>query len=196
MDRYAIPAAAFFIFFITYLLCTLVLVRERRGGTLGRMFASGYRRGAVVLGYMTGYSTVAAVQTVLVVGTTVAVFPVTLGARALPVMATTMLLSVVSLALGIVISTTARSEGQIFPMIPLVIVPSMLLCGLVIPVDRMPGWMAALSYAIPLTWAEKVLLGLMRDGRSFAEVSGSLAALGIYGAVLLAIASLTLREGD
>lgn len=196
MERYALPAAGFFIFFITYILCTIVLVRERRDGTLGRMFAVGYGRSAVVLGYVLGYSTVAAVQTVLVVTTTLIVFPVTLGSNALPIVGTMMALSVVSLSLGIFISSLARSEGQIFPTIPLIIVPSILVSGLVIPHDAMPGWMQGISYAIPLTYAEKVLLGLMRDGRAFTDVLPSFAALIGYGMALLTLASLTLRESD
>jgi ABC-2 type transport system permease protein len=194
LDAYAVPAAGFFIFFITYLLCTIVLVRERRDGTLGRMFAAGYRRGAIVLGYVAGYSTIALVQTALVLLATVVVFDVSLGGNALPVAVTTMALSVVSLSLGLVVSTVARTEGQIFPTIPLIAVPSLLLSGLVIPHESLPGWLQGISYAIPLTYAERVLLGLVRDGKSFAELAGSLGLLGAYGAGALVIASLTLRD--
>ncbi len=194
LDAYAVPAAGFFIFFITYLLCTVVLVRERRDGTLGRMFAAGYRREAIVLGYVAGYSTIALVQTTLVIGATLLVFDVSLGGNAVPVAATTMALSVVSLSLGLLVSTLARTEGQIFPTIPLIAVPSLLLSGLVIPHGNLPGWLRGVSWAIPLTYAERVLLGLLRDGKSFADLAGSLALLVAYGAGALAIASLTLRE--
>jgi ABC-2 type transport system permease protein len=194
LDAYAVPAAGFFIFFITYLLCTIVLVRERRDGTLGRMFAAGYRREAIVLGYVAGYSTVALVQTALVIGATLIVFDVSLGGSAVPVAATTMALSVVSLSLGLLVSSLARTEGQIFPTIPLITVPSLLLSGLVIPHDSLPAWLQGVSYAIPLTYAERVLLGLVRDGKRFADLAGSFALLATYGGVALFVASLTLRE--
>jgi len=194
LDAYAVPAAGFFIFFITYLLCTIVLVRERRDGTLGRMFAAGYRRESIVLGYVAGYSTVALVQTALVIGATLIVFDVSLGGNAVPVAATTMALSVVSLSLGLLVSSLARTEGQIFPSIPLIAVPSLLLCGLVIPHDSLPAWLQGVSYAIPLTYAERVLLGLLRDGKSFADLAGWFALLATYGGGALLVASLTLRE--
>ena len=193
---YAFPAAGFFVFFITYLLAATVLVRERRDGTLARMFASGYGRGAIVLGYITGYATIALLQTLLIVLTTRLAFDVTLGARLLPVAATTMSLSVVSLALGLFVSTLARTEGHVIPTIPLIVIPSLLLSGLVIPHAQLAGWMQRLSYAIPLTWAEKVLLGVMRDGKNLADVAGWLLALIGYGAVLLFLASRTLRETE
>ena len=194
MDAYAVPAAGFFIFFITYLLCTIVLVRERRDGTLGRMFASGYRRQAIVLGYVAGYSVIALVQTALVLAATAVVFHVTFRGNVVAVAATTLALSIVSLSLGLLISTLARTEGQIFPTIPLVAIPSLLLSGLVIPHQILPGWLRAVSYAIPLTHAERVLLGLMRDGKPFVELAGSLALLAAYGVGALVVASLTLRE--
>ncbi len=196
LSAYAIPVAGFFIFFITFILCTIVLVRERRDGTLTRMFACGYGRASVVLGYVLGYSTVAAVQTALVLITTVYAFDVALGSNVVAIAATTMSLSIVSLALGVFISTVARSEGQIFPLIPLIIVPSLLLSGLILPASALPGWMRGVSYAIPLTFAEKVLLGLTRDGKTWADTLPSFLALIGFGAGLLVVASATLKESD
>jgi len=195
LDAYAVPAAGFFIFFTTYLLCTIVLVRERRDETLGRMFASGYRRSAIVLGYVAGYGTIAVAQTGLVLVATVAVFQVSLAGNVLAVAVTTTALSVVSISLGLLVSAVARTEGQIFPTIPLIMVPSLLLCGLVIPPATLPGWLRVVSYAIPLTYAERALVGL-GGGRSFGELAGWLALLLAYGAGALVIASLTLRESD
>ena len=105
-----------------------------------------------------------------------------------------MALSVVSLSLGLLVSSLARTEGQIFPTIPLITVPSLLLCGLVIPHDSLPAWLQGVSYAIPLTYAERVLLGLVRDGKRFADLASSFALLATYGGVALFVASLTLRE--
>src|SRR3989304_2971645 len=60
----ALPAAAFIIHFVTYVLTTIVLVRERVTGTLERMFISGYRPTDVVLGYLLAYTAGATVQSV------------------------------------------------------------------------------------------------------------------------------------
>jgi len=196
IGAYALPAAGFFIFFLTYVLCTIVLVRERREGTLSRMFAAGYRRSSVVCGYVAGYALIAVVQTVLVIAATVIFFHIPLGGHLVLVVATILILSVVSLALGVFISTLARTEGQIFPSIPLIIMPAMLLSGLIIPLDDLHWVLRPISYVIPLTYAENVLLGVMRDGKAFAEVAGSFAMLVGFGALLLGVASVTLREGE
>ncbi len=195
IDAYALPAAGFFIFFLTYLLATIVLVRERRDRTLSRMLASGYRRASIVFGYILGYGVLALAQTALVIVTALLAFDLTLGNRFVPVAATTFALSVVSLALGLLVSTLARSEGQIFPTIPLLIVPSLLLSGLVIPLEQLPGWLRIISYALPLTHAESVLLGVMRDGKAFAEVLGPFLILLALACLLPVLASLTV-QGD
>src|SRR5579859_4792015 len=44
----AVPLGAFIVHLITYLLCALVLVRERTAQTLGRMFVSGYRQFEII----------------------------------------------------------------------------------------------------------------------------------------------------
>ena len=193
---YALPAAAFFIFFLTYIVCTIVLIRERREGTLSRMFASGYSRSSVILGYVSGYGLLAVCQTLVVILATAWVFDLSLAGRVLPVVLTTLLMALVSLSLGVFISTLARTEGQIFPTIPLVIIPSLLLCGLIIPLDDLHVSLQTLAYVVPLTYAQKVLLGVMRDGQSFADVAGWFVALAGYGTALLIIASLTVRESE
>jgi ABC-2 type transport system permease protein len=193
---YAMPAAAFFIFFLNYLVCTIVLVRERREGTLSRMFAAGYRRWAVILGYVAGYTSLAFAQTLCAIVATLIVFDLPLDQRMAWVLLITLTLSVVSLALGVFVSTMARSEGQIFPTIPLIIVPSLLLSGFIIPLEHLPRWLRAISYAVPLTYAEKLLVGVMKHGTAFGDMIHWYLLLLGYGVLLLAIASITVRESE
>jgi ABC-2 type transport system permease protein len=196
ISAYALPAAGFFVFFLTYILCTIVLVRERREGTLSRMFAAGYRRSSVVCGYVCGYAAIAVTQTLLVLIATVLTFDIPVGSHMVLVVITILVLSVVSLSLGVFVSTMARTEGQIFPSIPLIIVPSILLSGLIIPLDELHQSLRAIAYLIPLTYAENVLIGVMRDGKSFVDVAGSFVMLVAFGVLLLGVASFTVRESE
>ena len=47
---YAVPIGAFIVHFITYVLCAIMLVRERTAGTLQRMFVNGYRPLEIISG--------------------------------------------------------------------------------------------------------------------------------------------------
>jgi ABC-2 type transport system permease protein len=74
------------------------------------------------------------------------------------------LLALASIGLGLLVSSTTRSEGQIFPFIPAVIVPSLLLSGLLIPIDQLSWPPKALARLVPVTYAEDVLVPVFRDG--------------------------------
>ncbi|MCL6093294.1 MAG: ABC transporter permease [Actinomycetota bacterium] len=196
ISDYAILVAAYLVHFLAYVLSTIVLVRDRKDGTLGRMFVYGYRRREIVLGYVGGYSTIAAVQTALVLILTKYLFDINLAPDLIAVVLTMLALAVVSVGLGVFISNFARNEGQVFPFIPLVIVPTALLSGIAIPIDELPRVLQWCSYLIPLRYAVSVLDGVLNQHRSFFSELGPFLTLVAVGAGLLATASLTLRERE
>jgi ABC-2 type transport system permease protein len=193
----AIPAGAFMVHFIAYVLAAITLVRERAGGTLERMFVATFSRAEIVVGYVLGFAVLALLQSVLVVAAVAVLFDVPeLAARAPIVLAVVFLLAISSIALGLLVSSTARSEGQVFPFIPAVIVPSLLLSGLLIPFSELTWPLQALGRLVPLTYAEDVLVPVFREGAASADRLGHLALLALYAAGLLLLASLTLRERE
>lgn len=196
ISDYAILFAAYLVHFLAYVLSTIVLVRDRVTGTLDRMFVYGYRRQDIVFGYVAGYSTIAAAQTALVLALTWYLFDVDLLPDIGSVVLTVLSLAVVSVGLGVFISNFARNEGQVFPFIPLVTVPSAVLSGIAIPIDDLPRFLQGLSYLVPLRYAADILKGVLLEGDSFFSQLAPFAALAGVGVALLASASLTLREKE
>lgn len=193
----ALPAGAFVVHFVTYVLAAIALVRERTSGTLDRMLVATFRRSEIILGYVAGFAVLAAAQAACVLATIALLYDVPrLGARLPVVLAVVALLAIASIAFGLLVSSTARSEGQIFPFIPAVIVPSLLLSGLLIPLAELSWPLQWLARLVPLTYAEDILVPVFRDGSPVAGRLPYLAALAAYAAVLLALASMTLRERD
>ncbi|MDO8736635.1 MAG: ABC transporter permease [Thermoleophilia bacterium] len=193
---YAILFAAYLVHFLAYILSTIVLVRDRVTGTLPRMFVYGYRRREIVLGYVAGYSTIATVQTALVLLLTKYLFDVNLSGDLAAIVLTVMALAVVSVGLGVFISNFARNEGQVFPFVPMVVVPSALLSGIAIPIEDLPTFLQWCSYLVPLRYAVDVLTGVVVQGESFFDQLPSFFILLGIGVALLATASLTLRERE
>jgi ABC-2 type transport system permease protein len=192
---YAVPIGAFVVHFITYVLCAIVLVRERTAGTLQRMFVNGYRPAEIITGYVAAYSTLATVQSLVVLTELKLLFHLAFGTTTLLSIYLVMwLLALISIALGILVSNFARNEGQVFPFIPLVILPSVFLSGIIIAVDQLPRWAQWLSRVIPLYYANEVLQRLVQVP-SVLSWSGVGLLLG-YGLVVLSLGTLTLRELD
>ncbi len=193
--RYVVPIAAFLVHFLAFILCAIALVQERTAGTMERMFINGFRRVEVIGGYVLGFLGLATFQAVVVLAEAIWLFDLDYDAGTLATLfAVVWLLAIASVMLGIFVSTFARHEGQVFPFIPLIIVPSVFLSGLIVDVGELPEWAEWLGHVFPLFYANDVIQEVIGAGGVLEDVWGSFAILAGYGIVLLILASLTLRE--
>jgi ABC-2 type transport system permease protein len=194
---FIMPATAFIVHFITYILAAIVLVRERTLHTLDRMLVNGYRQNNIIAGYVGAYSVVATLQSLLILTEVKFLFDLTYSANTwLSLFLITWLLAVISIALGIFVSNFARNEGQVFPFIPMVIVPSVFLSGLIIPLEKLPDWAQWLGHAVPLLYANEVIRNLIEPAGAISADWGSFAGLPVYGIVVFFLAAVTLRETE
>lgn len=195
--RYIVPAGALIIHFLTYILCSIVLVRERKAQTLQRMLVNGYRRGEIILGYLAAYTILATIQTLIVLFELAWVFNLNydLG-KQLSIYLVVWMLAVISISLGIFLSNFSENEGQMLPTIPLVILPSVFLSGFLISVDKLPEWIQWLSWLTPLYYANIVLQSLIKPGSELGQEWPSLVGLLVYGVVVLVLATFTLKEQE
>jgi ABC-2 type transport system permease protein len=191
--RYAVPVAAFLVHFLAFLLCAISLVQERTMGTMERMFVNGFRRTEIIAGYVLGFLGLATFQAVAGLAEAIWLFELDYDGETLGMLFVVVwLLAIASVMLGIF--TFARHEGQDFPFVPPIILPSVFLSGLLVDVDELPRWADWLGHAFPLFWANDVIQDVIESGWTFEDVQGSLAVLVAYSVALLVLASLTLRE--
>jgi ABC-2 type transport system permease protein len=192
--RFAVPGAAFIVHFMTYILTALVLVRERVGGTMERMFINGYRQLEIIGGYLAAYTVLATWQSLLILSWVAILFDLGYSVSVYAqIYLVIWLLSVLSMALGILVSNFARTEGQVIPFIPLIVVPSVFLSGMIVAVEELPGWAQVLARFTPLFYANDVLQEVI-DGGSVGDAWGPFVALPLLTMAVLAVASSTLRE--
>lgn len=193
--RYAVPVAAFLVHFLAFLLCAIALVQERTAGTMERMFINGFRRTEIIGGYVLGYLGLATFQAVAALTEVIWLFELDYEIETLlTLFGVVWLLAIASVMLGIFVSTFARHEGQVFPFVPLIILPSVFLSGLLMDIEDLPAWAEWLGHALPLFYANNVIQEMIQDNGSLDEVWGNLVILAGYGVALLLMASRTLRE--
>ena len=196
MDALAVGFICLIIHFNGYVLCTLVIVRERVTGTLERVFMATFRRSEVLIGYLFGYSLLILAQTAIVLAAAKFLFRIEYG-RNLPVIfLVVFMLGVVSIALAMFISNFARRESHAMISIPLVLLPAFLLGGLIFPVDVLPKWLQIVSYAFPMRYANIPIQKILIEGGTLRTVWPHFAGLAAYGAVMVFLGSLTLRDRD
>lgn len=194
-SRYAVPVAAFIVHFISFLLCAILLVQERTGGTLERMFISGFKRTSIIAGYTIGYFGLATIQAIAVLSEALWLFELDYTIQTILILFLVIwLLAVVSVMLGIFVSTFARHEGHVFPFIPLIILPSLFLSGLLIDPEALPRWAELLGRLFPLHYANNIIQELIKPEYEISNLWKDFSILIFYIFALLLLASRTLKE--
>lgn len=192
---YVIPYGAFIVHFITFILTAIVIVRERTAGTLPRMFISGYTQIDAIVGYLLAYSILSSVQSLAVLLELNWLFELNYSINMLASLYLVMwLLSAISLELGIFVSNFARNEGQVIPFIPLILI-SVLISGVIVPVEKMPDWIQFSAFVSPLYYANEIIQHLL-DGGGFVDKLDVFWQLALFGVLVLVMAVLTLQERD
>jgi ABC-2 type transport system permease protein len=197
VKAYTIPVCAFIVHFLSFILCAILLVQERTRGTLERMMIGGFSKTSIIGGYTLGYFGLATVQAITVLTESIWLFKLSYDTRTVLLMFMVIwLLAIVSVMLGIFISTFAKQEAQVLPFIPLIILPSVFLTGLIIPQDGLPVWAQIIGRCLPLHYAVNIINEIIKPGYSISATFVDFGILIGYIFGLLSLASLTLRETE
>ena len=149
----------------------------------------------IIGGYVLGYLGLATLQAATALAEVLLLFGLHYGAAVLALLfAVIWLLAVASVLLGIFLSTFARREGDVLPFVPLVVLPSVFLSGLIVDAARLPGWAQGIGRLFPLYYANRVIQSLIGPRASVGGEWPALLGLAAYSVALLLLASRTLTE--
>ncbi|ADB35401.1 ABC-2 type transporter [Kribbella flavida DSM 17836] len=194
-DRVGGPLLAVFPSIIMFVVTSVATLRERAGGTLARLFTLPMGKLDFLLGYALAFALIAVVQAGVVV--TIALYALDLDIRgaAWQLAVVAVLDGILGTALGLLASAFAATEFQAVQLMPAVMIPQLLLCGLLVPRDRLPGVLEAVSDVLPLSYAVDAVAGVAA-GNGFGNGAGTdaLVVAGfIVGALVLGAATLRRR---
>jgi ABC-2 type transport system permease protein len=77
---------------------------------------------------------------------------------------------------------------------PVIVLPQVFLCGLLVPVDQMAGWLQAVSNVLPLTYAVEALQEVGRSPDPTGTMWVDVAVVAGAALLALALAAATLRR--
>jgi ABC-2 type transport system permease protein len=188
------PLLGLFPFITMFLVTSVTMLRERTSGTLERLMTMPLHKVDLLAGYAGAFAIVALLQATLV-------SLLAFGLLGLDVSGPKWLVALLAVAnavlgstLGLLVSAFARTEFQAVQFMPAVVFPQILLCGLFVPRSEMAGWLHAISYALPLTYAYDALARTAADnldGRLVLDVAVVLGCIAL--AVTLGAATLRRR---
>jgi ABC-2 type transport system permease protein len=192
-DAIAPPLLAILPFLVMFLITSVSTLRERTSGTLERLLTLPTAKLDLLIGYAIAFGLLALAQVGLAVGVSSALGLDINGPLGM-LFVVAALNALLGTALGLLVSAFARTEFQAVQFMPLVIAPQLLLCGIIVPRDVLPGWLHAISNVMPASYA----LEALRDVGANPELTGTAArdiAIVVAFAVLaLALAAATLRR--
>jgi ABC-type multidrug transport system permease subunit len=179
---------------VTMTLTAAAVVRERERGTLEQLMVTPISRLALTLGKIVPSIVLGSIAAVLIYVVMVALFGVPVRGSLALLGALTALFLFTSLALGLLISTIARTQLQALMLTLLILLPSVLLSGFMFPRAAMPSPIREFTWAIPATYFVEIMRGVVLRGASAADLAYMIVPLGGIGAGLCVLVALRIRK--
>lgn len=173
---------------------SIAVVRERERGTLEQLVVTPVTRRALMLGKLLPYVLVGYGQMTLVLLAGVLAFDVPVRGSVLALYVASAPYIVAMLAIGLVISTLARTQMQAMQLSVFWLLPNILLSGFLFPREAMPDAARWLGALLPLTHFLRITRGILLRGAGLALHAREVAALCALAAVLLAVSVLRFRR--
>jgi ABC-2 type transport system permease protein len=186
-------------FIVMFLVTSVTTLRERSSGTLERLLSMPTGKLDLLTGYALAFGLVAAIQSALAVGVSVALLDLDVVGPVWMLVVVAVGDAVLGTALGLFVSAFARTEFQAVQFMPAVVVPQILLCGLFIDRDALPPVLGAISDVLPLSYAVDAMTAVTTTtGDAFGGVTGEvwqdLAVVAAFTLAGLALGAATLRR--
>ena len=179
---------------LTMLLTAMAIVREREQGTIEQLIVTPIRPLELIIGKVGPYVVIAFwdLLEILAIGVWWFGVPIHGSVSLLLGLASTFLLT--SLGLGILISTVSKTQQEAMMLTFFLMLPSIFLSGYFFPIAAMPQILQYVSRIIPLTYILVIVRAIILKGVGFEVLAGDVAALGVFGVVVLALAAARFRK--
>jgi ABC-2 type transport system permease protein len=190
-----VPGLVGVILTMTMVLFTAIaLVRERERGNLEMLIATPVSPWELTIGKVLPFVGIGLVQVTIVLLLGDLLFDVPMRGSLLELYVAALVFIVASLSLGVFLSTLASSQFQAMQMAFFVFLPQILLSGFMFPYAGQPLAAQYVAEILPLTHFLRLIRGIMLRGAGLGELWPSLAALGVFIVVVLALAVSRVRK--
>jgi ABC-2 type transport system permease protein len=193
---FLVPGLIAYIAMLTAVVSTaLSVVREKEAGTMEQIRMAPISPLPYVLGKTTPYFVLSILAAMGVVAVSMALFDLPMRGSWAVLVGSIALFLLGALGFGVLISTVADSQQVAFQLALFTsFLPTFMLSGFIFPISSMPDALQAVTYAVPARYFLVVLRGIVLKGVGPEALVEDLAALGVFAAAVLALASLRLRR--
>jgi len=172
---------------ITIILTAFAMVRERERGTIEQLIMTPVTSLELIVGKLIPYILIGFYDFIIILFLSYLLFGVSVkGSLALLILLGSIFL-IGALAMGMLISTVAKTQLQAMQAAILFLLPSVLLSGFMFPREAMPKLIYAISCTFPITYFLQILRGIIVKGIGLNYLAGVTAILMLQIAVIILI---------
>lgn len=176
------------------LFTSIAVVRERERGNLELLITTPVRTPELMLGKILPYVAIGLVQVTIILAVGAWLFHVPMRGSLVELYLAAGLFIVATLALGLTISTLAKTQFQAMQLTVFTFLPSILLSGFMFPFEGMPRVAQAIGEVIPLTHFVRLVRGILLRGAGLSSMPVEVAALAAFAAIMLVLAVLRFHK--
>ncbi len=193
---FLVPGLIAYISMITAVVSTaLSVVREKERGTMEQVRMAPLDAFSFIVGKTIPYFVISLVSAIGIILAAMALFGLPVRGSWLLLLVAVSLFLVGALGLGLLISSIADTQQVAFQVAMLAsFLPTLMLSGFIFPISSMPAFLRAVTYVVPARYFLIALRGIVLKGAGLATLWQDLAALTIFAAIMLALASVRLRR--
>lgn len=193
-DSVGPPLLGIFPFIMMFLITSITTLRERSSGTLERLLAMPVGKLDIISGYALSFGLLAMLQATIASLFAVRVYGLDVAGPEWFLIVVAVCNAVLGAMLGLLASAFARTEFQAAQFMPAFILPQLLLCGLLVPVAKLPDALHVLANLLPLTYAVEAMTFVSRQTHLPSEIYMDLAVIVGFAVLALLLGALTLRR--
>jgi ABC-2 type transport system permease protein len=193
---FLIPGLIAYIGMISSVVSTsLSVVREKERGTMEQVRMAPLSTGSYIIGKTLPYFVISLATSLFIVVASMFLFRLPMNGSWLVLIFALSLYLAGALGLGLMISTIAESQQVAFQLAVLAsFLPTMILSGFVFPIASMPAPIQAITLIVPARYFIVALRSIVLKGAEISTFWIELAALFVYAALMLTLASKRLAR--
>ena len=185
---------AMILFTTTTNLTSASIVKERERGTIEQLIVTPIKNWELIVAKIIPYVLLSLVNVIVILLVGTFWFSVPIRGSFTLLFALTGLYLVPNLAIGLLVSTVAKSQQQAQMMIMPIMLPSMFLSGFFYPIAALPVVLQFFSKLIPMTYFIVIARSLVVKGAGIEQLMPQVLALIAFSLVLMAFAAMRFRK--
>ena len=177
---------AMILMLVSAMMTSISITREKETGTMEVLLVSPLKSFQVIIGKVTPYVLLAFINGIVIIALGYFVFEMPVKGSLVLLLSVTLLYIIMSLSLGILISTMSNSqEVAMFVSMFALMLPTLLLSNFIFPVENMPWPLQWLSTIIPAKYFVTLIKGIMIKGTGLAFVWKEIVILLLFTSIFI-----------